>query len=321
MQLSREELLKAYRDMRMIREFEERLHVESAAGSIPGFVHLSAGEEASAVGVCMELRQSDCIAATHRGHGHAIAKGCDVSSMMKEIFGRRDGMCGGKGGSMHIADLDMGMMGANGIVGGGPPLVCGAALTAKTLKTGGVAVAFFGDGASNQGTVAEAMNLACVWELPVIFCLEDNGYGEATSTKFAFRGDQLKRAEGYGMPAVRVNGHDLFEVNEAMREATERARSGGGPSFIQAMTHRYYGHFEGDSTAYRKENEIKEVIAEMDCMMLFRQRVTEAGLLEASQMDEIDAEVLDIIEQAVVDALAAPPPTEADLLTDVYVSY
>jgi acetoin:2,6-dichlorophenolindophenol oxidoreductase subunit alpha len=320
-QLSREELLKAYRDMRMIRDFEECLHVESAAGSIPGFVHLSAGEEASAVGVCMELDKKDAIAATHRGHGHAIAKGCDVPSMMKEIFGRRDGMCGGKGGSMHIADLDMGMMGANGIVGGGPPLVCGAALTAKTLKTGGVAVAFFGDGASNQGTVAEAMNLACVWELPVIFCLEDNGYGEATSTTFAFRGDQLKRAEGYGMPAVRVNGHDLFEVNEAMREATERARNGGGPSFIQCMTHRYYGHFEGDSTAYREENEIANVISEMDCLMLFRKRVTEAGLLEASQMDEIDQEVADIIAQAVVDAKASPPPGPDDLLTDVYVSY
>jgi len=269
----------------------------------------------------MELRKTDCIAATHRGHGHAIAKGCDVTSMMKEIFGRRDGMCGGKGGSMHIADLDMGMMGANGIVGGGPPLVCGAALTAKTLKTGGVAVAFFGDGASNQGTVAEAMNLACVWELPVIFVLEDNGYGEATSTTFAFRGDQLKRAEGYGMPAVRVNGHDLFEVNEAMREAVERARGGGGPSFIQAMTHRYYGHFEGDSTAYREDNEIANVIAEMDCMMLFRQRVTEAGLLEGAQMDQIDAEVTAIIDQAVIDAKASPPPGPADLLTDVYVSY
>ena len=169
MQLSRQELAHAYRAMRMIREFEERVHLEFATGEIPGFVHLYAGEEASAVGVCVQLSDKDNIASTHRGHGHCIAKGCDVRAMMKEIYGRKEGLCGGKGGSMHIADLSKGMLGANGIVGGGPPLICGAALSAKVLGTGGVAVSFLGDGASNQGTTLESYNLAGVWKLPAIF--------------------------------------------------------------------------------------------------------------------------------------------------------
>ena len=185
MQLSRDELLKAYRQMRTIREFEDAVHEEFAAGNIPGFVHLYAGEEASGVGVCLHLNDKDWIASTHRGHGHCIAKGCDVKAMMAEIFGRKDGLCGGKGGSMHIADLSKGMLGANGIVGGGPPLICGAALTAKTLKTGGVAIAFVGDGGSNQGTTAESMNLAKVWKLPAIFVFEDNGYAESTASSWS----------------------------------------------------------------------------------------------------------------------------------------
>ena len=174
MQLAREELLRAYRTMKTIREFEERLHVDFATGEIPGFVHLYAGEEASGVGVMMNLDDRDYIASTHRGHGHCIAKGCDVDGMMAEIYGRVDGLCAGKGGSMHIADLDKGMMGANGIVGGGPPLVCGAALANKNLGTGGVSVCFVGDGAFNQGTNAEGMNLAAVWKLPAIFVLENS---------------------------------------------------------------------------------------------------------------------------------------------------
>ncbi len=202
MQLSREQLLDAYRMMRTIREFEDRVHVEFSAGGIPGFVHLYAGEEASAVGVCMNLDGRDKIASTHRGHGHCIAKGCDVDGMMAEIFGRDGGLCGGKGGSMHIADLSKGMMGANGIVGGGPPLICGAALTAKTLKTGGVAVAFVGDGASNQGTTLESYNLAKVWNLPAVFVVEDNGYAESTPSAWSVAGTQLKRAEAFGMPGV-----------------------------------------------------------------------------------------------------------------------
>jgi pyruvate dehydrogenase E1 component alpha subunit len=280
MQLNRDQLLQAYGQMCTIRSFEERVHEEFAAGKIPGFVHLYAGEEASAVGVCMELEDRDCIASTHRGHGHCIAKGCDVGAMMKEIFGRGDGLCGGKGGSMHIADLSKGMMGANGIVGGGPPLICGAALSAKTLKTGGVAVAFVGDGGSNQGTTLESYNLARVWNLPAVFVVEDNGYAESTASKWSVGGSQVDRAGAFGMPGVEVDGIDFFAVNEAAREAVARARDGGGPSLIHVKLHRYFGHFEGDAMTYRESGEVEQLRAERDCLARFRQRVTEAGLLE-----------------------------------------
>src|ERR1051326_4896356 len=185
MQLNREELIRAWRDMMTIRRFEERVQEEFSKGGIPGFVHLYAGEEASAVGMCMHLGPKDYIASTHRGHGHSIAKGCDVVGMMLELFAKQGGLCGGKGGSMHIADLDQGMLGANGIVGGGPPLVVGAALTAKTLKTGNVAVSFTGAGGSNQGTTFAAMNLAVVLHLPVALGFENNGYGEYPGASYA----------------------------------------------------------------------------------------------------------------------------------------
>ncbi|MHA1563681.1 MAG: thiamine pyrophosphate-dependent dehydrogenase E1 component subunit alpha [Alphaproteobacteria bacterium] len=321
MQLSREDLLKAYRQMKTIRVFEERLHDEFATGDIPGFVHLYAGEEASGVGVCLNLNDGDYIASTHRGHGHCIAKGCDVSGMMHEIFGRADGLCGGKGGSMHIADLERGMMGANGIVGGGPPLICGAALTAKTLGTGGVAVAFVGDGASNQGTTMESFNLAKVWNLPVIFVVEDNGYAEATSSAWSVAGDAVKRAAGYDIPAQKVDGHDFFAVNEAAREAVERARGGGGPSLLHIKLVRYYGHFEGDAMTYRDPDEVSKVRKENDCLDIFQRRVNDAGLLDASQFEEIDREVEKLIDDAVAGARAAPLPGAQDLLTDVYLSY
>jgi pyruvate dehydrogenase E1 component alpha subunit len=288
MQLSREELLRAYHQMRTIREFEERVHEEFSAGNIPGFVHLYAGEEASAVGFCLHLKDGDCIASTHRGHGHSIAKGCDVRGMMHEIFGRKDGLCGGKGGSMHIADLAKGMMGANGIVGGGPPLICGAALTAKTLKTGGVAIAFVGDGGSNQGTTLESLNLAKVWNLPAIFVVEDNGYAESTASSWSVGGNQLGRAAGFGIPAHEVDGFDFFAVHEVAREVIERARNGGGPSLVHVRLGRYYGHFEGDAMTYRAADEVAQLRASRDPLQIFRRRVIEAALLEAEELDRID---------------------------------
>src|SRR6202158_658756 len=231
MQLSREELVRAYRSMATIRCFEERVQEEFSKGGIPGFVHLYAGEEASAVGMCMHLGPKDYIASTHRGHGHSIAKGCDVVGMMQELFGKAGGLCGGKGGSMHIADLDQGMLGANGIVGGGPPLVVGAALTAKTLGTGTVAVCFSGDGASNQGTTFEAMNMAVVLKLPAIFVFENNQYGEGTGVAYAVGSrDIAGRARGFGLPAGKVAGGDLFAVHEASGGAVHSVRSGGGRS-------------------------------------------------------------------------------------------
>jgi pyruvate dehydrogenase E1 component alpha subunit len=321
LQLSRDDLVQAYIRMRTIREFEERVHTEFAGGAIPGFVHLYAGEEASAVGVCMNLEDKDYIASTHRGHGHCIAKGCDVEAMMKEIYGRRDGSCGGKGGSMHIADLSKGMMGANGIVGGGPPLVCGAALSAKTLKTGGVAVAFVGDGGSNQGTTLESYNLANVWNLPVVFVVEDNGYAESTASAWSVGGSQIKRAEAFGMPGREVDGHDFFAVYEAAKEAIDRAREGEGPSLLHVKLNRYYGHFEGDAMTYRAEGEVEALRESVDSLKAFRSRVTETGLLEAGQLDDIDREVAASIGQAVTAAMSAKAPGEEDLLTDVYVSY
>jgi acetoin:2,6-dichlorophenolindophenol oxidoreductase subunit alpha len=320
-QLSREDLLKAYHQMRTIREFEERVHEEFSAGNIPGFVHLYAGEEASGVGFCMHLTDVDRIASTHRGHGHSIAKGCDTRAMMFEIFGRKDGLCGGKGGSMHIADLEKGMMGANGIVGGGPPLICGAALTAKTLKTGGVAIAFVGDGGSNQGTTFESYNLAKVWNLPAIFVVEDNGYAESTASAWSVGGSQLGRAEGFGMPGHEVDGSDFFAVHEVAREVIERAREGGGPSLVHVRLNRYFGHFEGDAMTYRGPDEVAQLRATKDPLQIFRQRVTEAALLEADELDRIDREVKSHIDQVTTEAKASPMPTERDLLTDVYVSY
>ncbi|TDQ78423.1 pyruvate dehydrogenase E1 component alpha subunit [Dongia mobilis] len=322
MQLSKEQLKLAYQRMRQIRVFEDRLHLEFTRGQIPGFVHLYAGQEASAVGVCMHLTDQDTISSTHRGHGHCIAKGCDIDGMMLEIYGRKEGLCGGKGGSMHIADLSKGMLGANGIVGGGPPLICGAALAAKTLGTGAVAVCFTGDGGSNQGTTLEALNLASVWKLPAVFVFENNGYAESTASHWSVSSKQIvKRADAFGMPGARVDGHDFFAVWEAVREAVERARAGEGPSLIEATTNRYYGHFEGDAQTYRAPGEVEKVKAEKDCLVHFRKRVTEAGLLSTADLDAIDGEVATQIDQAIEKALAGTLPTVADLTTDVYVRY
>jgi len=319
--LTPEQLLSAYRMMRAIREFEERVHAEFATGEIPGFVHLYAGEEASAVGVCSNLDGRDTIASTHRGHGHCIAKGVDVSEMMAEIYGRQTGSCHGKGGSMHIADLSKGMLGANGIVGGGPPLICGTALAAKLKGTGGVSVAFFGDGASNQGTTLESMNLASVWNLPAIFVAENNGYAETTSSTWSVASDNIAdRAAGFGMPGVIVDGFDFFAIHEAASEAIARARAGGGPTLLEMKFTRYFGHFEGDQQTYRA-GEVEHARAELDCLKRFAARVIETGELTRSDLDAADAEVAAAIDRAVDEAKAAPLPTEADLLTDVYVRY
>ncbi|HHM8470070.1 TPA: thiamine pyrophosphate-dependent dehydrogenase E1 component subunit alpha [Pseudomonas aeruginosa] len=320
--LSTDQLLHAYRVMRTIRAFEERLHVEFATGEIPGFVHLYAGEEASAAGVMAHLRDDDCIASTHRGHGHCIAKGVDVHGMMAEIYGKKTGVCQGKGGSMHIADLEKGMLGANGIVGAGAPLAAGAALAAKLKGSDAVAVAFFGDGGSNEGAVFEAMNLASVWNLPCLFVAENNGYAEATAANWSVACDHIAdRAAGFGMPGVTVDGFDFFAVHEAAGAAIERAHAGEGPSLIEVKLTRYYGHFEGDAQTYRDPDEVKHYRETRDCLKQFRERTCHAGLLSASDLDAIDAEVEARIEDAVQRAKNDPKPEPDDLLRDVYVSY
>jgi TPP-dependent pyruvate/acetoin dehydrogenase alpha subunit len=320
--LTTDQLLHAYQVMRTIRVFEERLHVEFATGEIPGFVHLYAGEEASAAGVMAHLSDGDCIASNHRGHGHCIAKGVDVYGMMAEIYGKKTGVCQGKGGSMHIADIEKGMLGANGIVGAGAPLVVGAALAAKLKGTDNVAVAFFGDGGSNEGAVFESMNMASVWNLPCIFVAENNGYAEATASNWSVACDHIAdRAAGFGMPGVTVDGFDFFAVHEAAAAAVARARAGEGPSLIEVKLTRYYGHFEGDAQTYRAPDEVKNFRERSDCLMQFRERSTRSGLVQTSQLDLIDSEVEQLIDNAVRKAKEDPKPTAADLLTDVYVSY
>ncbi|MFZ8886970.1 MAG: thiamine pyrophosphate-dependent dehydrogenase E1 component subunit alpha [Steroidobacteraceae bacterium] len=315
-------LLDAYRRMRAIREFEERMRREVQAGTVPGFVHLYCGEEAIAVGACMHLQDTDYIGSTHRGHGHCIAKGCDIEGLLLEIYCKQGGLCNGKGGSMHMADLNKGMLGANAIVGGAPPIAIGAALTAQVLGNRGVALAFIGDGASNQGTVFESMNMAAVHKLPMIFMYENNGYAEFSGASWHLGGgDITRRAAGFGMPAVKVDGTDFFAVYDAMAEAVRRARDGEGPSSIEAVAMRWYGHFEGDMQTYRKKGEVDELRKTSDPLIKFEERATRDFGLDVEELREIDEELREIIDEAVDVAKAAPKPSAPDLYTDVYGSY
>lgn len=316
------QLRDAFWKMTAIRKFEERVHLENEKGNIPGFIHLYAGQEACAVGVCMELTDRDYIASTHRGHGHAIAKGCDITAMMHELHAKQGGICAGKAGSMHMADFNVGMMGANGIVGAGNPLVCGAALTAKTLKTGGVAVSFMGDGATNQAATLESLNLATVWNLPVIFVVEDNGYAEATPSSWSIGGgDLIKRAEGFGMPGYSADGFDYFAVNKAASKAVARARNGEGPSLLYLPCTRYYGHFEGDAATYRAKGEVEKLIETQDCLNTFKSRVLADGMMSANELASVEAEIADLINASVRSAVADVAPDLSRLTTDVYASY
>ncbi len=315
-------LLDAYRRMRAIREFEERMRREVQAGTVPGFVHLYCGEEAIAVGACMHLKDTDYIGSTHRGHGHCIAKGCDLEGLLLEIYCKQGGLCNGKGGSMHMADLNKGMLGANAIVGGAPPIAIGAALTAQVLGNRSVALAFIGDGASNQGTVFESMNMASVHRLPMIFMYENNGYAEFSGAAWHLGGgDIARRAGGFGMPSVKVDGTDFFAVYDAMGAAVERARNGEGPSSIEAVAKRWYGHYEGDMELYRKKGEVDELRATSDPLVKFESRATAEFGIDAEELREIDEELREIIDEAVDVAKAAPKPPREALYTDVYASY
>jgi acetoin:2,6-dichlorophenolindophenol oxidoreductase subunit alpha len=323
MQLSREALLRAYRQMKVIREFEERLHTEIMTGEIAGFTHLYCGQEAVAVGVCEHLDASDMIVSTHRGHGHCIAKGVDVKPMMKEIWGSSEGTCKGKGGSMHIADIDVGMLGANGIVGAGSPIGVGAALAAKLNGKGKVAITFSGDGACNQGTTFEAMNMAVVTKAPCIFLFENNHYSEHTGFEYAVgtQRDIVSRAEAFGMKVWRGDGTDFFAVFDVMREVLDYVRAGNGPAAVEFDTERFFGHFEGDPQRYRGEGELDRIRETRDCLKIFRKSVTEAKLLEHADLDAVDDDVMTLIEDSVTEARAAARPTAQDVLTDVYISY
>lgn len=319
--LGREQLLDMYERMVQIRVFEELAGKNFAAGLVPGFVHLYAGEEAVAVGICSQLTDRDYITSTHRGHGHCIAKGVDIPGMVAELMGKSTGVCKGKGGSMHIADVEKGMLGANGIVGGGIPLACGAALTAKTLGTGGVAVCFFGDGASNQGTFHEGLNLAAIWKLPVVFVCENNGYAESTPVSYhCATTDIANRASAYEIPGVVVDGFDVFDVYETAAEAIGRARRGEGPTLIEAKTYRYYGHFQGDMITYRTDEELARY-RERDAIVALRTYLLSHGLADQATVAGIDSRVQQHVDDAWTAAKAADFPKPEDALTDVYVSY
>jgi acetoin:2,6-dichlorophenolindophenol oxidoreductase subunit alpha len=314
-------LLKMYEQMLTIRRFEERAGKEFAAGKIPGFVHLYAGEEAVAVGVCSHLTDDDFITSHHRGHGHCIAKGVDIQAMVAELLGREAGACRGKGGSMHIADVHKGMLGANGIVGGGFPLATGAGLTCKYMDRGNVAVCFFGDGASNQGTFHESLNLASIWNLPVVYVAENNGYAESTPVTYHMScRDIAERAAGYDMPGVTVDGLNVLAVYEAAGEAIARARRGEGPSLIECKTYRYYGHFEGDTITYRTKEELAAFM-ERDAIQALGQSMQDRGVASSEELEVINRRVEDIINEAWRFGEAAPLPEPEETLTDVYVSY
>ncbi|MGG3986210.1 thiamine pyrophosphate-dependent dehydrogenase E1 component subunit alpha [Heyndrickxia faecalis] len=322
LQITKEKAQWMLQKMFEIRKFEDKVHEVFATGILPGFVHLYAGEEAVAVGVCAHLDDQDMITSTHRGHGHCIAKGCDLKGMMAEIYGKATGLCKGKGGSMHIADLDKGMLGANGIVGGGFPLACGAALTAKVKKTSNVSVCFFGDGANNHGTFHEGINLAAVWKLPVIFVAENNGYGEATPFHYASSCKTIAdRAVAYDIPGVRVDGKDIVAVYQAAKEAVERARNGEGPSLIECVTYRNYGHFEGDAQTYKAEAEKAKQLNEKDAIVQFKKFVLEQNLLSEADINSLEQKVGQEIEEAVKFGEDSPYPDPSELLKDVYVSY
>lgn len=320
MQLDRDTLLRLYETMVTIRAFETRVKEEFAKGRIPGFVHLYAGEEAVATGVIANLREEDTITSTHRGHGHCIAKGCDVEGMMAEIFGKASGLCKGKGGSMHIADVSKGMLGANGIVGGGPPLACGAALSAKVLGTDQVCVCFFGDGAAQEGTFHESLNLAAIWNLPVIFIAENNGFAESTPASYHCAIENIgDRAASYGIPGASIDGMDVFAVYEAAQEAIKRARQGRGPSLLECKTYRFNGHFEGDGQLYKTDDLQKSMLAR-DPIIHFRTATTQQNLLTNEDLDAIDARVQKSVDDAVAFADNSAYPELSEVATDVYVT-
>jgi pyruvate dehydrogenase E1 component alpha subunit len=314
----RELLAALFEKMTLVRQFELRAIEERRAGLIPGFIHSCVGQEATAVGACLALEADDVITSTHRGHGHLIGKGGDPRYMMAELAARSTGYCRGRGGSLHIADYDLGILGANGIVAGGIPIAAGAALAISMRRERRVTLSFFGDGAVNEGAFHEAANLAGLWKLPLIFFCENNLYGEGTpQSKQAPVSDLAVRAEGYGFPGVIVNGQDVLAVYGAVKEAAGRARAGEGPTFVEAKTYRYRGHYEGDPQVYRLPGEMEEWQAR-DPIPTFRQRLLDAEVLDEAALGEIESGVQAQLDEAVAFAKAAPIPQPAEALQGVY---
>jgi pyruvate dehydrogenase E1 component alpha subunit len=314
-------LLSLYRTMVTIRCFETLAGELFAAGKIPGFIHLSIGQEASSVGVCSILRPDDYITTTHRGHGHVIAKGGNLKKMMAELSGRKTGYCKGKGGSMHIADFSLGILGANGVVGGGFPIAVGAGLSIKLRRSDQVAVCFFGDGASNRGTFHEALNMASIWKLPVLFVCENNCYASTTPTTYACSViDIATRAAGYNIPGVTVDGNDILAVRQAATKAIGRARRGEGPTLLENKTYRRRGHFEGDPQKYRDQSEVVEWEKKNDPIQRFATYLRNEKILTKEIKKEIQEQVETELSEAVAFAEQSEWPRPEEGLDDLFIN-
>lgn len=317
--IAKEDIISMYRKMLTIRRFEERIAAEYAQGAIPGFIHSYIGQEAVATGVCAHLRQDDRIVSNHRGHGHCIAKGADLKHMMAEIYGRTTGYCKGKGGSMHIADFAVGMLGANGIVCAGLPIAVGAALAAQLEGGDRIAVVFFGDGASNEGEFHECLNLASIWKLPIVFACENNLYGANTPIGRVLPSSSIaERARVYAVPATIVDGNNVFEVYEAAREAVSRARSGFGPSFVEFKTYRWHHHFEGGYFPDLRPADEVEAWKEKCPIKRLERKLEEDAILDREGQEALNREILSRVEDAVTFAVESPYPDPEDALKGVY---
>jgi TPP-dependent pyruvate/acetoin dehydrogenase alpha subunit len=323
MDVGKDKMLEMYRSMQRIRQFETKTRDLALANELPGFVHVSIGEEASATGVCAALRKTDYITSTHRGHGHLLAKGGQLNRMMAELYGKRTGYCKGKGGSMHIVDYALGILGANGIVGGGLPIATGSALGAVIKGKDDVTACFFGDGASNEGTFHESLNLAAVWKLPVVFVCENNGYGEFTpmQTVTSVR-DIAQRAQAYNIPGHIVDGNDVMEVFRFASEAVARARAGEGPTLLECKTYRWEGHVVGEAAflgegAYRPTKEVEEW--KLKCPIIrYQQFLLSGGKIAKAELDRIDAETTAELEDAIKFARESEFPPVSEVTDDVY---
>ncbi len=319
MSIDNESLIQMYRTMLTIRRFDERASQDFKKGLVPGLVHSYNGQEAIATGVCANLRKDDRIVSNHRGHGHLIAKGADIKRMMAEIYGKKTGYCKGKGGSMHIADFSIGILGANGIVAAGLPIATGAALAAHLEGKGRIVVVFFGDGACQEGEFQESLNLASIWKLPLIFACENNQYGVNTPYTYAIAGGDIpKRAAAYDMPTKSVDGNDLFAVYETTKEVAEKVRTGGGPYFVEYKTYRWSSHFEADTIPDLRP---KEEIAswKKQCPILrLQKKLLETGILTEPMINDIEKQVMANIEQAADYAAASPLPEPEDAMADVF---
>ena len=318
LKLAKEKLSEMYKKMLEIRYFEEKVFELYGQNLVPGTIHLYAGEEAVAVGVCSGLRKDDYITSTHRGHGHCIAKGADLKRTMAEILGKKTGYCKGKGGSMHIADFNIGMLGATAVVGAGLPIAVGAGLSAKLRKTDQVVACFFGEGASNQGTFHESINMASAWSLPVIFVCENNLYAMGTRQSRIMNIENIAdRAAAYGIPGVTVDGNDVLAVFEASQKAVDQARSGAGPTLIECKTYRHKGHSRVDPAKYRPKEEVEQWLAN-DPLKRFRTTLQQNENFSQAEVQKIEENVAAEIEEAVRFAVESPYPAPEEALEDVY---